>query len=84
MADRKWDSVIQSEIDRSLRKIRANANPDLVLEEFANRVTNKLLHPILTELNKTEEIDLQSSKLEYEENYLRKYGIIADHMNDVE
>lgn len=84
MADREWDSVIQSEIDRSLRKIKANANPDLVLEEFAKRVTNKLLHPILTKLNKTEEIDLQSSKLEYEKNYLQKYGFIADHMNDAE
>jgi glutamyl-tRNA reductase len=84
MANREWCTVVSSEIDRSLRKLKANANPDLVLEEFAKRLTNKLLHPILLDIKKIDEVDIRSSKLEYEQYYIQKYGPVADHMNDAE
>ena len=59
-------------------------DPNAAAEELVNRISKKILHPILKEINKVKEFDMEAGKKEYEKNYINKYKKTADHMNDVE
>lgn len=78
------DQIAQQELDRILKKIKNGKDPDAAAEELATRITNKILHPILLELKKPQEFDIDTGRKEYEENYIKKYKKTADHMNDVD
>lgn len=77
-------NLIDSELDRILRKVKNGLDPEDAAEELARRITKKILHPIICELKKPQEYDIEKDKREYEENYIKKYSKVADHMNDAD
>ena len=61
------------EILNTLNKIRNGVDIQIALEEYARIVKNKLLHPIIEELKKTPDIDINAGREEYQREYIDKY-----------
>jgi glutamyl-tRNA reductase len=79
----QWaDRVQKYEHGHALMRIAEGDNVELVLEEMSRRIVDKLKHPILDAIKKSNvsDIDLEQSKKSYEENYLSKMSPRADHV----
>jgi glutamyl-tRNA reductase len=76
--------MLEEELDRALRRVKNGLDPNIAAEEMANRITKKILHPIIKSLKETPDFDVSASRREYEEYYIKKNRLTADHMNDVE
>lgn len=76
--------MLGEELDRAFRRIKNGLDPNVAAEEMANRITKKILHPIIKSLKETPEFDVTASRKEYEEYYIKKNKPTADHMNDAQ
>lgn len=76
--------MLEEELDRALRRVRNGIDPNIAAEEMANRITKKILHPIIKSLKETPDFDVSASRREYEEYYIKRMKPTADHMNDTE
>jgi hypothetical protein len=54
------------------------------MEEMANRMAQKIMHPVYKAIkdSSTISIDMEQSKKQYEENYINKVARAADHVLD--
>lgn len=77
-------SLIDSELERILKKVKNGMDSNSAIEELAHRITKKILHPIIKELAVPVIYDIEKDKKDYEENYIKKYSKVADHMNDAD
>jgi glutamyl-tRNA reductase len=67
---------------RALKKISNGYNVNEVIEEFSNRVTKKMLHPILIAIRSSHNnYDVEQGKEAYY-NKMNKRGPVADHILD--
>lgn len=76
--------MLEEELDRALRRVKNGLDPNIAAEEMANRITKKILHPIIKSLKETPDFDVSASRKEYEEYYIKRMKPTADHMNDTE
>lgn len=79
----KWaERVRMYEHGHALQRIAKGESTDKVLEDMARRIMEKLLHPILKHIQdiKPEEYNSEEARLNYEENYIKRYGPKADHI----
>ena len=80
-----WANRVQMfENGHALQRI-ANGEPvDKVLEDMARRITEKLMHPILKQIEKMPTVgyDPVESRKHYDETYTQKFGTKADHVLD--
>jgi len=57
-----------------------------IVEEMSRRISDKLLHPWLLKIKENSELqaeyDAEASKKSYKENYLDRFGPVADHVID--
>jgi glutamyl-tRNA reductase len=81
---KNWADRVQNyEYGYALQRIAMGDVPNTVMEEMSKRIMRKLLHPIIVDLKKHSIVDydpIESRKV-YEENYLKKYGPKADHID---
>lgn len=73
-----------TEVELGLSELR-KTSPELVLEKLSNRLTNKMLYPIIKLLENRElnmNYEPEQSVKSYKENYLKKYDPKADHVVD--
>lgn len=88
----KDNESLESWIERSrlyeqglaMQKLALGQNPELVLEEFSRRLMEKILHPMYKTIQTSamKNYDSEQDKLNYEENYIKKFQPVADHMDD--
>jgi glutamyl-tRNA reductase len=73
-----------NELERALRKVRNGDDPSMVAEEMAHRITQKILYLAIRKLIELKDYSdlVQSSKLEYQKNYIDKYSKVADHVDN--
>ena len=56
-------NLLKNELLQSaIKKLEAGSDPDLVVEELADKLTNKLLHTTFENIKKSPKIDLEQSK----------------------
>lgn len=81
----QWaERVRMYEHGRALQRMAKGENVDLVMEDMARRILDKLLHPVYRALKDgfTKEFDAEASRREYEEKYLKFRQPVADHVVD--
>jgi glutamyl-tRNA reductase len=68
----------------AMQRIANGDSVDQVLEDMARRVMEKLMHPIIKNIQevRVSDYDPEKSRKEYEENYLNKNSPKADHVLD--
>ena len=67
----------------ALQEIAQGKDPNEVLEKMSRRIMDKLLHPVFKAIKDSVVLtDTESSRKDYEENYIKKYGPKADHIDD--
>jgi glutamyl-tRNA reductase len=66
----------------AMQRIAEGVEIEKVLEEMSRRITQKLLHPLYDELRKASDTkyDVETSRKEYEEKYLKTRTLVADHV----
>jgi glutamyl-tRNA reductase len=71
------------ELDRARKQLAKGIDTKEVLESMSERISKKILHPILTDLKDTpRSFDLAANKKAYEEAYLRKNSPKPDHVSE--
>ena len=79
-----WAKSIQElEYTIAIKRINAGENIELVMQEMAERIKQKMLHyhiNILKSEMNSKVID--TGKNSYEENYTKKIGLRPDHISD--
>ena len=73
------ERVRMFEHGRALQKIAQGEDINVVMEDMARRIVDKMLHPIYRELQKIEPVDLEESRRTYQETMAR-VGPAADHV----
>jgi hypothetical protein len=69
----------------AMQRIALGEGVETVLEEMANRILEKLLHPLYGEIKAAtaQTYDAEKSKSEYQEKYLKiRGGPVADQIDD--
>lgn len=67
----------------ALQEIAQGKDPNEVLEKMSRRIMDKLLHPVFKAIKDSVVLtDTEASRKAYEENYMKKYGPKADHIDD--
>ena len=68
----------------ALQRLAKGEDADLVLEEFSKRITNKMKHALFEVIKNsiTADFDIEKSRKDYENNFLNKRGLVADHILD--
>jgi glutamyl-tRNA reductase len=68
---------------RAMQRIADGENVEEVLDEMGKRLMNKLMHPVIKAIKESSvnPYDFDEGKKRYEENYLNKYGNVADHVD---
>jgi glutamyl-tRNA reductase len=76
--------VNEFEINRARRRIAKGEDVNLVLEETSKAISSKLLHPIINAIrdNPISTYDNTASRQAYMDNYIKKIGFKADHVQD--
>lgn len=80
-----WAKRVQMfEHGLAMQQIASGEPADLVLEKMAKRITDKLMHPILKQIENIAVSDYNptQSKSDYDENYIKKFGPKPDHIQD--
>ena len=68
----------------ALQEIAQGKDPNEVLEKMSRRIMDKLLHPVFKAIKDSTVLsNTESSRKAYEENYIKKYGPKADHIDDI-
>ena len=78
------DRVRMYEHGYAMQRIALGENIEKVLEEMANRILEKLLHPLYGEIKEAtaQNYDAEKSKSEYQEKYLKiRGGPVADQID---
>ncbi len=80
----EWTERVHAfELDWAKHEIAKGVPVEEVLERMGKRITQKLLHPVLTAIRESHTpMDLEASKKAYEEAYLKKNGPKADHLTE--
>ena len=65
----------------ALQRIAEGEDIDKVMERMSKNLMQKMLHPILKEINKPVPKDLSASKESYE-NIMKVKGVASDHVLD--
>lgn len=78
----QWSEKAREEELKNANKLLAKGTPiEEVLEILSQRLTKKILHPILKSvMNAPTNYDVKESKRRYEEIYLSKNKPVADHV----
>lgn len=79
----KWaERVRMYEQGHAMQRIAKGESTDVVLEDMARRIMEKLMHPIIKHIQevKTTDYDSEASRKHYEETYIKRYGPKADHI----
>lgn len=77
-----WIKEIQEfEYNTAIKRIAAGENTDVVLEQMANRIMNKILHYHIVEM-KSKAVPTDTGKEAYKQNYIDKIAVRADHVSD--
>jgi glutamyl-tRNA reductase len=80
-----WASRVEKfEYGLALQRIAKSEPLEVVMEDMARRISQKMVHAMLTNFKKSRNIDydVAESRRLYEENYLKKIGRRADHVFD--
>lgn len=80
----QWaNSAREYEKNLAAKKIEQGQDPYIVLEEFAQRLLNKLLHPVYQQAQMDNKLDLdqEQDKRIYEETYLKNRKPVADQVD---
>ena len=78
-----WAARVEMfEKDRALRRIANGDDLTVVMEDMSRRITDKMLHPILTKIKSipNEQYDSAQSRIEYNE-IMKHVGKAADHVD---
>ena len=72
------------ELGNAHKNLKNGMSIDEVLETLANKLTQKIMHPLLTSVKEIDNnYDVEESKRRYEEAYLsRRISPPADHVTD--
>ena len=73
------ERVRMFEHGRALQLIAKGEDVNIVMEDMARRIVDKMLHPIYRELQRVEDVDLAESRRTYMET-MAKVGPAADHV----
>lgn len=73
------ERVRMFEHGRALQKIAQGEDVNVVMDDMARRIIDKMLHPIYKELKKIESTDLSESRQAYMEK-MSRVGPSADHV----
>ena len=77
------ERVRMFEHGHAMMQIAQGKDTDKVMEEMSRRIMDKLLHPIFKAIKENvAPVDVTTSRLAYEENYIKKFGPKADHIDD--
>jgi glutamyl-tRNA reductase len=75
-----WSERVRMfEHGRAMQRIAQGEDINLVMEDMARRITDKMLHPIYKALHTAEPIDLAESRKSYIEK-MSRIGPSADHV----
>ena len=80
-----WAKRVQMyEQGHAMKRIAGGEPADVVLEDMARRITEKLIYPVIKQIESTviSDYDPVKSKKDYEENYLKRNGPKSDHILD--
>jgi glutamyl-tRNA reductase len=67
----------------ALQEIAQGKDTNEVLEKMSRRIMDKLMHPVFKAIKDSVVLtDTEASRKAYEENYIKKYGPKADHIDD--
>lgn len=85
--DYSFDSWIHEsqefELERSKKLLASGKDPQVVAEELSCRLVDKIMHPIYKEwLDYYQDGYIYQSKVEYEENYIKRFARPGDHMQE--
>ena len=73
------ERVRMFEQGRALQRIAQGDEVNIVMEDMARRIVDKMLHPIFKELQVVSDIDIAESRRSYQEA-MSKVGPAADHV----
>lgn len=77
------DRVRMYEHGYAMTQIAQGRDVEKVMEEMSRKMMEKMLHPIFKAIKEeVKPLDMEASRKSYEENYLKKYGPKADHIDD--
>lgn len=74
------ERVRMFEQGRALQRIAQGDEVNIVMEDMARRIVDKMLHPIYRELHIVDPIDLEESRRTYYET-MAEVGPAADHVD---
>lgn len=78
-----WAEKVKSEeIAIALSMVKNGVDPNLVLEAMAEKIKNKILHYFLLDIKNSIHYNVDVSKQEYEDTYLKKVQPKYDHISD--
>jgi glutamyl-tRNA reductase len=68
----------------ALQRLAKGENMDIVLEDFSKRITNKMKHALfdVIKTNMVSNFDVEKSRKDYENIFLKNREFIADHVSD--
>lgn len=68
----------------ALQRLAKGEDAELVLEDFSKRITNKIKHALFEVIkdNIVSDFDIEQSRKDYENNFLNKRVLVADHILD--
>jgi glutamyl-tRNA reductase len=68
----------------ALQRLAKGEDFNIVLEDFSNRITNKVKHALFEVIkdNMVIEFDAEKSRKDYENSFLKNREFIADHVSD--
>jgi glutamyl-tRNA reductase len=64
---------------RAMQRVAQGEDINIVMEDMARRIVDKMLHPIFKELQVVSDIDIAESRRSYQEA-MSKVGPAADHV----
>ena len=65
----------------ALRKLESGSNPDLVVEELADKLTNKLLHKSFQDIKKSKSNKLEPSKFKDKDKKNHPILVVNESIN---
>lgn len=75
--------VQQYEYGHALQRIAKGESVEIVIQDMGRRIQQKILHPVIEAIKQTKisEYNIEKSRKEYEETYLKKYDPKPDHVD---
>ena len=78
------ERIDQFERGVALQRLAKGEDRDIVLEDFSKRITNKMKHALfdVIKTNMVSNFDVEKSRKDYENRFLKNREFIADHVSD--